>query len=172
MDILQIPEVFFTDAINAVATERSKNLPPNPVETGTVLRSYVDLGLHYTIKDFSSLLSDSEKDAIIEAVGDDTDTKYITVRIDLEILENLYLQGLVNPEIARPNEAQHRFLESKATETPAPGVFSGAMNQIGDFIKVLVEGLLKGLGIDIPLSTIIIIFVLLVAFISYRRYAK
>ncbi len=159
-----------------IAAERMKNESDVlPLSIEKVLRSYVYLGTNKKIIDFSSLLSEDDKDVIINAVVDRTQDfysmrpEYGKTYTTMEILENLSYQGLANGNIARPRAAQESFEAQliEAHKNDKNPIEQGVQNFF-NVVKSGIEAALKGLGISIPLELIIGAAALLVILLLTR----
>lgn len=173
---ITIPDSFYQEAAANIAAERRKNegtVSADDIEA--ILRSYVFLGVNKQIVDWSSLLSDADKDSIVNAVVKRTgtfyffDPTYAKTYVDLEILENLALNGLAAPNVARPRSSQEQY-EAQLVEAHANDknpIEQGVQNFFG-VIKSGLQAALKGLGINIPVELIIGAVVLLVIVLLVR----
>lgn len=174
--LISIPDSFYTEAAANIAAERMKNesnVVPQHIEQQ--LRSYVYLGVNKKIVDWSSLLSDGDKDQLLKAIIARTQDYYSYTSdygksyTNMEILENLAYQGLASPNIARPRAAQEAY-EAQLVDAHKNdvGVLEQGIQNFFGVVKAGIESILKGLGINIPIEAILGLVALVVLVILFR----
>lgn len=178
-DLLEIPAFRFDDAAEQVEVERTRSGVSKDINgTEAILESYFNLGTTHTVEDFHSGLAEIEKTQVVGSVARDASQSYGRTLVTLEIVENLN-DGRIYPPIAEPNLWQDKFAASKSTETPAPGILQGALDNvstavtdIGAAVKSALESFLKGLGLDVPLWVVIVVVLAFFAFVFYKSMVK
>lgn len=178
---ITIPDDVYSEAAGAIAqfwevNQNAANL--SVAKLAQLLRSYVYLGSHKAINDWSYLLGDDEKAAIATKVQQRTNADYSflpafnTTYTNLEIMETLASQGQVSPNVARPRAYQESFEGGTAGGYQAPDLGTTVLTTIQDFFggaKKGLEAALKGLGIDLPLPLILAALVILVLVLLTKR---
>lgn len=142
------------------------------------LRSYVYLGQHKAIDDWSYLLSNTEKDAIVDAVVLRARQMYTRqyeaskVYNNLDIMLDQSNKGSVALPIARPRYFQSNYEQGVSQETPIANqnILTAGIEKFVGVIRDIVESTLRGLGIDIPLNLIIVLIVAVVGVVLFKKF--
>jgi hypothetical protein len=177
--LIQIPDSAINDAVNAIVLFRGRNeADPNPKYVEQQIRSYIYLGINKLIPDWSYKLTSAQKDSIVTQTINRIQDQYSIrqpfawIYTNFEIMETLSGTGDLQTNVARPREAQETY-EAQLVEAHANDqnpVVAGIENFFG-LSKTAIEAALKGLGLNIPLETIIIILVALAVIILLKRSA-
>ena len=150
-------ESLYDVAANEIAAERAKrgeeNLEPDRI--GQVIRSYVWLGLHKEIYDWSYALSQAVQDSIIDAVTKHTSYAYRftpaygKTYVTLQLLQDLADVGRISPLMAQPRYYQIVYEDGQTSKGFFMNLKDAVKNLPKQAGKMIREGI-KGLGIDIP----------------------
>lgn len=177
--LLSIPDSAFQDAASAIAKVRLVNDPNvDATDIEDELRSYVDLGINKQIVDWAVSLDDDTKAAIANSVTAHTTDlfhwtpEYKKVFVDLDALMTQAAIGNASVRIAYPRAAQEQYEQQQLQGFQAPGIGQTILQAIQGLFQgvgTTAQAALRGLGIDIPIGTILLIIVAVVAFVLFKR---
>jgi hypothetical protein len=179
---ITIPDTFYTEAAEAIADVRRLNeTGANAAGIEKMLRSYVYLGSHQEVVDWSYALSEATKDDVLSAILNRTQSAYqltlstARTRVDLDIMETLAARGDVSPNIARPREAQERLdegiIEAHKNDLGFLDHLKNGIEQVFGVLKSAADSVLKGLGINIPVEALLALAAAVVLYFVVPRRA-
>jgi len=175
MPTLNVFDTLYREATDAVVAERirrgEQNINRDQVEK--VIRSYVWLGLNKRIaRDWTYAMSQSDQDAVINAVIQRTKQRYgfqpsyAKVYLNLQLLEDLAATGLVNPIIAQPRRYQELYESQLQPHEAFPSILRRSIQSVFEIISQGVSAVASGLGIS---PAIIVGVFALILFLIFKR---